>query len=177
MWTSIGSTPSEASTHRIAAASASESRPPEKPTTIRSPAAKPTSRAWTSRRCSNPSGVCRRVRPRGLTEGAALPDRSPRVEFLVGFTWCRRVESNHRPRAYESLALPLSYVGKCRENGTRIGFRASNTPPRERPAGRDPASLDARLLSPPLRVSRPPGADCRHWIRSRPPSPPNFSPG
>ena len=25
--------------------------------------------------------------------------------------WCRRVDSNHRPKAYESFALPLSYVG------------------------------------------------------------------
>ena len=26
--------------------------------------------------------------------------------------WCRRGESNPRPRDYETLALPLSYAGK-----------------------------------------------------------------
>ena len=95
----------------------------------------PAARARANRRCSNPPGVCRRVRPRDLIEGTALPDRSPRVWFLVGFTWCRRVESNHRPRAYESLALPLSYVG----NGGRMvpdAFRPSNAPVRECPSGR-----------------------------------------
>src|SRR6202008_2010752 len=33
-------------------------------------------------------------------------------------TWCRRGESNPRPRDYETLALPLSYAG------TRAGFDA-----------------------------------------------------
>jgi hypothetical protein len=27
------------------------------------------------------------------------------------FIWCRRGESNPRPRDYETLALPLSYAG------------------------------------------------------------------
>src|SRR2546429_9650092 len=27
--------------------------------------------------------------------------------------WCRRGESNPRPRDYETLALPLSYAGLC----------------------------------------------------------------
>jgi hypothetical protein len=58
------------------------------------------------------------------------------VLLFVGFTWCRRVESNHRPRAYESLALPLSYVGKSVKNGTWIGFGASNDPVQERLPGR-----------------------------------------
>jgi hypothetical protein len=34
------------------------------------------------------------------------------VEWGFGISeWCRRVDLNHRPRAYESPALPLSYVG------------------------------------------------------------------
>ncbi len=33
------------------------------------------------------------------------------VSTPCGIAWCRRVESNHRPKAYESFALPLSYVG------------------------------------------------------------------
>ena len=33
------------------------------------------------------------------------------IDFL-GKQWCRRGESNPRPRDYETLALPLSYAGK-----------------------------------------------------------------
>ena len=99
--------------HRNAAASASESRPPENPTTIRSSAHEPcgTVRGSASAVRTRPA-FAGALRQRALVGDAALPDRSPMVLLFVGFTWCRRVESNHRPKAYESLALPLSYVGK-----------------------------------------------------------------
>ncbi len=34
---------------------------------------------------------------------------------------CRRLDSNQRPRAYESLALPLSYVGGARHCMSEAG--------------------------------------------------------
>ena len=82
------------------------------------------------------------------------------VVLFVGFTWCRRVESNHRPRAYESLALPLSYVGKSGENGNWTGFGASNAPGRGGPA-------DKIRRAPMLDFSRP-RCGSRDF-RSRPP--------
>jgi hypothetical protein len=33
------------------------------------------------------------------------------VRRKVEINWCRRGESNPRPRDYETLALPLSYAG------------------------------------------------------------------
>ena len=37
--------------------------------------------------------------------------------------WCRRGESNPRPRDYETLALPLSYAGRTQFFMLRIGLR------------------------------------------------------
>ena len=34
-----------------------------------------------------------------------------RVFYRLEIMWCRRGESNPRPRDYETLALPLSYAG------------------------------------------------------------------
>ena len=69
---------------------------------------------------------------------------------------CRRVESNHRPRAYESLALPLSYVGEAQSLGyqpskcTVAPQNASNmTSPNRVPSRRAESSLpaEARLAA------------------------------
>ena len=53
------------------------------------------------------------LNPRGLTGRATV----------VTAQWCRRVESNHRPRAYESLALPLSYVGELVRARHNVPYR------------------------------------------------------
>src|SRR5688500_1463549 len=82
-----------------AAARASESRPPENATVKRRPEMSPISRSVRRRRCSNPDRFGR----------ALVITKLFLVEDLR--VWCRRVDSNHRPKAYESFALPLSYVG------------------------------------------------------------------
>jgi hypothetical protein len=38
--------------------------------------------------------------------------QGPNLFIVGGKTWCRRWDSNPRPRDYETLALPLSYTGK-----------------------------------------------------------------
>ena len=43
--------------------------------------------------------------------------------------WCRRRESNPRPRDYETLALPLSYAGiKAILNATESVAKVSSIP-------------------------------------------------
>jgi hypothetical protein len=43
--------------------------------------------------------------------------------------WCRRGESNPRPRDYETLALPLSYAGtKATLNATESVANVSSIP-------------------------------------------------
>src|SRR5579885_320012 len=37
-----------------------------------------------------------------------------RLQRVEGKAWCRRWDSNPRPRDYETLALPLSYTGGSR---------------------------------------------------------------
>ncbi len=68
--------------------------------------------------------------------------------------WCRRVESNHRPRAYESLALPLSYVG-AGNTGKNTAFDWRPSTRRRRPdrlpvldSGRFPAPVPAPVPRP-----------------------------
>jgi hypothetical protein len=45
------------------------------------------------------------------------------VGMGVEADWCRRGESNPRPRDYETLALPLSYAGKSQFFMLRIRVR------------------------------------------------------
>src|SRR6185312_1935861 len=40
-----------------------------------------------------------------------LASKMPWLQLQAGSFWCRRGESNPRPRDYETLALPLSYAG------------------------------------------------------------------
>jgi hypothetical protein len=42
---------------------------------------------------------------------------------IAGKDWCRRGESNPRPRDYETLALPLSYAGMMQFFMLRIHVR------------------------------------------------------
>lgn len=47
--------------------------------------------------------------------------------------WCRRGESNPRPRDYETLALPLSYAGtKAIVYATELVTKVSSIPTQER---------------------------------------------
>src|SRR5580692_6410912 len=50
----------------------------------------------------------------GTTAAVVLGKYWLGLMFLRDFrkAWCRRRESNPRPRDYETLALPLSYAGK-----------------------------------------------------------------
>jgi hypothetical protein len=43
----------------------------------------------------------------------------------LGKAWCRRGESNPRPRDYETLALPLSYAGMVILNATKSRTKVS----------------------------------------------------
>ena len=113
-WTSSGSTPSDVASppqrrrqrQRIAPAGKSDDR-------SRSPRWRSGHRArGPAGAARNPTGVCRRATRRVPPGGRGRGCDGRVGRGSVGFTWCRRVESNHRPRAYESLALPLSYVGK-----------------------------------------------------------------
>ena len=62
-----------------------------------------------------------RSRPRPFHPAAAgghfQPSASPTISWAlrkqIGFAWWRRVDLNHRPTAYESAALPLSYAAKA----------------------------------------------------------------
>src|SRR5882762_1867345 len=64
-----------------------------------------------------------------------------KVQRIQREKWCRRRESNPRPRDYETLALPLSYAGITRFFMLRIRLRrcqgvvpgAGITPPLEVP--------------------------------------------
>ena len=51
----------------------------------------------------------------GVVSTSQLPNnhiRKPATqEELRALKWCQRVDSDHRPKAYESSALPLSYSG------------------------------------------------------------------
>src|SRR5580700_7740464 len=50
-----------------------------------------------------------------------------------GHTWCRRRESNPRPRDYETLALPLSYAGtETVLNATESVAKVSSIPAKQR---------------------------------------------
>jgi hypothetical protein len=51
--------------------------------------------------------------PKRRVHGGYTAKRAPRNPFQIKRKeWCRRGESNPRPRDYETLALPLSYAGK-----------------------------------------------------------------
>jgi integrase/recombinase XerD len=66
--------------------------------------------------------------PIALAEAKGTPEvhdgkrQINRLDFNL-LNWCRRGESNPRPRDYETLALPLSYAGR------EATFHATNSPP------------------------------------------------
>jgi hypothetical protein len=65
----------------------------------------------------------------GTIAAAALGKDWPEVIFGKSLrkTWCRRRESNPRPRDYETLALPLSYAGiKTIPNATESVTKVSS---------------------------------------------------
>src|SRR5690348_18087202 len=45
--------------------------------------------------------------------GAIAASEACRISLNFAELWCRRWDSNPRPRDYETLALPLSYTGTC----------------------------------------------------------------
>ena len=62
--------------------------------------------------------------PHAISNRARSATPSPLLKFSAGFFnhlrlklkfTCQRVDSNHRPKAYESSALPLSYSGKFKD--------------------------------------------------------------
>ena len=75
-------------------------------------------------------------------EGTPRKSKSGSLSFAINrftrgwhrsddFTWCRRGESNPRPRDYETLALPLSYAGpkKARFHATESSASVSSGSP------------------------------------------------
>ena len=64
--------------------------------------------------------------------------RTLEMQYCSGEKWCRRGESNPRPRDYETLALPLSYAGFRQPFMLRIRLqRCQGLPRRRRSVPRD----------------------------------------
>jgi hypothetical protein len=69
----------------------------------------------------SPAGALRCLRSAGVWKAIS--------EQRLGNYWCRRGESNPRPRDYETLALPLSYAGtKTILNATESVANVSSIP-------------------------------------------------
>ena len=71
----------------------------------------------------------RRVQQRYMAGGNKLTDC-----VFRSLEWCRRGESNPRPRDYETLALPLSYAGIKQFSIVRTISRECQAPPASRKA-------------------------------------------
>ena len=93
--------------------------------------------------------------------------------------WCRRWDSNPRPRDYETLALPLSYTGKSPALPPSYGLPGGRVkqgpPPRREGPALLPIVRIARRKSQARTVARPPRR--RGELHPQEPSPPSPSYG
>jgi hypothetical protein len=67
--------------------------------------------------------------------------------------WCRRAESNRRPRDYETLALPLSYTGTKRVDVKRAILGCQATAHRQAPGSAENPCFASTFRWKPNRIS------------------------